>query len=100
MESAKAVLCPAHECSVIWGRSLITTATRNHLSSCDSLARCTTASLGQNVGLVFLSVSDMLQVSGALMVQHCSDEIGGHVLALYVGILYCRAPSMPLGFGI
>lgn len=98
VESAKAALCPAHECSVIWERSLITTAARHHFSSCDSLARCATAPHGQNVGLAFLPVSDMLQFSGAGMVQHCSDGVGGTCPYTLCGYLMLQGTLSALGF--
>lgn len=98
VESAEAALCPAHECSVIWGRSLITTAARHLFSSCDSLARCAAAPHGQNVGLAFLPVSDMLQVSGAGMVQHCSGGIGGACSCTLCGYLMLQGTLSALGF--
>lgn len=48
------VPCTRVQCDL--GKVFNTIAALNHLSSCDSLARCTTTSLAQNVGLVFLPV--------------------------------------------
>lgn len=97
MESAKAVVCPAHECNMIWERSNRTAAC-NHLSSCDSLARCAAAPLGQSIALVFLPVHDMLQFSGALVVQHCSDKIDGRWPCTICEYLVLQGTLNALGF--
>lgn len=80
------------------GKVFNTTAAGNHFSSCDSLARCTTASLGQNVGLVFVPVYGMLQFSGALMVQPCSDKIDGRWPCTVCGYLVLQGTLSALGF--
>lgn len=80
------------------GQVFNTIAALNHLSSCDSLARCTAASLAQNVGLVFLPVCDMLQFSAALVVQHCSDKIGGRCPCSVCGYLVLQGTPDALGF--
>lgn len=55
------------ECDL--GKMFNTIASLNHLCSCGTLARCNTASLVQNIGLIFLflPVDDTLQFSDALL---------------------------------